>query len=233
MAFRYGCEPSVLGNPYVPGSVKISAEQFGKMLRDLCYRCAFGTTSPGLKGLLVWRNRHPQYRGHGPKKYWGIKTFPNEQQAAGLRWLYPQAKFLLIVRNGMDVVQSMSGYGYYSQQSFEERCRTWNTVMMSYRFLGDRAEALTLGFEDLLGDPAAVLARVWGHLELAADPAPAHFLSSTFVHTQNNPVIKESDPLVQLRNRSAAYQDWSSEEKAVFKELCAESMAELRYDIPF
>lgn len=56
------------------------------------------------------------------KRYWAAKTFPNENIANGLMKLYPKAKFIYIIRNGIDVVQSKTRFSGFRDNDFRQHC---------------------------------------------------------------------------------------------------------------
>ena len=220
-------------NPqYAQKTVALESGRLRRELRRLSYTSALGL---GL-GLDV-RPRHARRRtsaltGGRHLRSWGAKAFPAEKAAEGLLWLFPQAKFVYLFRNGLDVVQSMTKFGSFSELEFERRCRFWSDRVFRYDYLRHHERAETVRFEQFVEDDAATFERLLDHLALPPDAAPARFTSTTLVHPLDQPTA-QADPKAELAKRGRAYEAWTDEQKEVFKRVCSDAMAHLGYDVPF
>jgi len=104
------------------------------------------------------------YRAHaartgGPAR-WGDKTPANVVAMAEIRALFPDARFLHIVRDGVDVVHSMVRDGL--NRDGERAARRWATYVRAGDLLGARfpEQVLTLHYERLVAEPETEMRRV-------------------------------------------------------------------------
>ena len=106
------------GRKYYMESLKTSKEYLFDQLRRLGFEAAAGPNY-GLRRLgadMFSRRESPLGR-----QYWGAKTFPTEAVARGLISLYPAVKFVYIVRNGADVVQSRTKFEGFRHGVLDDR----------------------------------------------------------------------------------------------------------------
>ena len=162
---------------------------------------------------------------------WGAKIFPDEKAAAGLLWLFPNARFIYLFRNGVDVVGSMGRFGSFSRLTFDERCRFWSDRAFRYDYLRSHHRSETVRFEDFLADNRGTFDRLLRHLGLPADDGPANYTSTTLVHPLDKPTTRASARQV-LGRRATAWDGLSDRQRATFNSLCGEAMALLGYDMP-
>lgn len=118
---------------YFQGSTRIPAEDLRGRLRRLCFESLWGRDF-GLKTHLMRMRR--EGKGFLDTRYWLAKAFPLEDQARGLLWLFPRARFIYIYRNGIDVVASMSRFGWFKTQDFRTRCSFWTDRVGYYGVIG-------------------------------------------------------------------------------------------------
>ncbi|MCE9550669.1 MAG: sulfotransferase [Betaproteobacteria bacterium] len=181
---------------YYKNSLKVSHSYIYDNLRRLSYESVFGKNY-GLMRML----KDMMHREFNPinKEFWCAKTFPNENVAKGLMKLYPSGKFILIHRNGIDVVHSRTQFH---------------------------------GFQ--IDDPQAVFQTVCDHLKIEYDPSPAIFTSTHQVHPLATVATSENVDVKKIMSqRSPVYESWTIEQRQVFKDVCAETMARMGYAIPF
>lgn len=164
---------------------------------------------------------------------WCAKTFPGAAVADGLTALYPSARFAYVFRVGYDVVRSRTRFGVMADRSFEHHCREWADSVERYAYLLDDARAIVVRHETLTADPTRVFEKVLSFLGLPAHPAPAAFAASTHVHPLEEATQLDVKVRERLTERSPSYEDWSAEEREIFKELCGPAMQKVGYDVPF
>ncbi|MDX9911270.1 MAG: sulfotransferase [Phycisphaerales bacterium] len=87
------------------------------------------------------------------------------------RW-FPAARFLCVVRDGRDVVESLAKVPWTSGEPREMHARQWRLCMRVTRHMSETlgADALVLRYEDLLARPEAVLTRACAFIGVAFDP---------------------------------------------------------------
>jgi hypothetical protein len=110
---------------------------------------------------------------------WGIKEVRlTADHAAYLRWLYPQAKFLLLYRNPLNAYRSYCRYGRNWYDTFPDRPvftplafgTHWRTLLEGYLADADALGALLVRYEDLTKNPAT-LDHIEAYLGAAIDRA--------------------------------------------------------------
>ena len=114
--------------------------------------CGLRTAKEGLK---TWSDKTPDYVFH-------LET---------LHTLFPQAKFIHLVRDGRDVAVSLMAKSWgpanvYTSALYWSRCNTPSAIRET---LLESHQYLELHYEDLLRDPEAVLTQVYLFLGLALD----------------------------------------------------------------
>lgn len=215
---------------YYRRSLRMPVDRFFDHLRTIAFEASMGPRT-GLRRVL-------QEAVRGRKwvfglRYWCVKAFPDEAQAAALEGLYPEARFIYVVRNGVEVVQSRTRFEAMRDRPFEEHCRSWAESVRTYAYLEHRADALTLRHEDLVSDPDAEFSRIAGFLGLPPEPGPADFTKTTLVHPLDEPTETDVAVAMRLRERPPGHRSWTSEERATFTETCGDAMAKLGYESPF
>ncbi len=167
------------------------------------------------------------------KHYWVAKAFPTAEQASGLLWLYPDTKFVYIHRNGIDVVHSMTKFGYFKTKTYEALCEFWAQRVDTYRYLTSWEQAITIRHSDLVNQPDEQLQRIFDFLGIEYDLGPADYTKSTVVHPLDKKTRVGVSAKEELCRRGPSYEDWSEQQRATFKRICADGMKELGYEIPF
>lgn len=165
--------------------------------------------------------------------HWAAKTFPAEQGYESLRVLFPDARFVFIVRNGIEVVHSMTKFHGFSDRQFEEQCRAWVKSYESFRYLIGKSDAIFVRHENFVSDGAQVIRQLLRFLKLAENAKPIDFINGTVVHPLNEKTKQGTDAKQQLANRANAYEQWSDEQRSSFHRICGTTMQELGYPVPF
>ena len=84
----------------------------------------------------------------------------------GLLAVYPNAQSLYIVRNGVDVVHSMTKFHGFRDKEFTNQCQRWSDSVKNYRYLTQHNNALFLKHEDLVSNPNVFFSSIFKHLNL-------------------------------------------------------------------
>jgi hypothetical protein len=216
---------------YYLRTLRISHDHIHKSLRQLCLESALGPNY-GLKYLL--KAALKQRINPFSRRCWCTKTFPNERVAMGLMRLYPGAKFIYILRNGLNVVHSRTKFPEFRELEFEEQCHTWANGVNRFGYLVELPEATMVRQEELADDPEAVFRRIFNHIGIVYHPGPATFARTTHVH----PLAEEKtaqgvDVKRALQERPPIYEDWTHAQKDIFKRICGDTMASAGYQVPF
>jgi len=171
-----------------------------------------------------------------------VDHVPTHAMMAGtLAGLFPTARFLHVLRDGREVVNSMlnvpntlpgdvgermrqAGFLPPWTRDFRAACETWRSHVRAASDFGTRSPArcLTVRHGELEADPAATMAAVFRFLGETDEPGPADFLrngqriNSSFAPPGGcpSPEYRRPDPIAT----------WTEERKAIFAETCGEEM---------
>jgi hypothetical protein len=164
---------------------------------------------------------------------WCAKTFPTKNVADALQLLYPDVRFVYIVRNGLEVVQSMTKYVGFREREFEAHCQAWAKSMRTYGYLLDYPTAVSLRHEELRTDPEGVFGRIWPMLDLRPDRGVVEFVKTTVVHPLDRRTASRTSATVEFAKRSVPYETWNDQQRMMFVEICGEEMGKAGYQIPY
>ncbi len=112
------------------------------------------------------------------KRFWCAKAFLSYEAYQGTLLLYPETKFVYIVRNGCDVVQSRTKFKSFSQREFESHCREWAKSIEEYRYLLKVDNGVRVYQEDLIANPKSVYEKIFELADLPQHEAPSRFVQS-------------------------------------------------------
>lgn len=200
-------------------------------LRDLAFESAFG---PDLGFRHLLKNAVSLRLNPFRVRCWCAKTFPDQQVALALNKLYPSARFIYIHRNGLDVVHSRTQFPGFSDLDFRRHCEDWTESARKYEYLLSCPQAITVGHADLVSDPHAVFNRIQEFLQLPQHAGPAQFASSTQIHSLSSTTDRANVDIRQvMQNREKHHENWSREQRDIFRETCSIEMAKLGYAMPF
>jgi len=213
---------------YVQESTRLQESDLSSKLKTLCYESVWGRHF-GLKDNLSYLRRN---RKLPSGSMWLVKAFPDENEGRGLTWLYPNAKYVYIHRNGIDVVNSMMSFGWYSKQSFAKLCEHWSIHMARYAYLTRKERAVAVRYDDFLQVPSQVFERVFDHLGISHDESPLAFSRTNLVHPLGEP-DKQTDPRKVLTKREPSFERWHEKSRRTFKDICGDEMRKNGYALPF
>jgi len=211
--------------------MRISHAYVYDVLRRLALESALGPHY-GLKQLvkLAVRNKVNPLT----KYYWCTKTFPGENVAQGLKRLYPEAKFIWILRSGVNVVYSRCRFPAFRDQSFEDHCLHWAGTIERFSYLLEMPGAVVVHQEELVDDPDRVFRRIFEEFRIDYDPKPTEYALTHHVHPLGDEsTTKGVDIKKTLSDRPPAYQDWTEKQKKIFKDICGKAMQLAGYEIEF
>jgi hypothetical protein len=168
------------------------------------------------------------------KHYWCTKTFPGNNTAQGLKRLYPEAKFIWILRSGVNVVRSRCLFPAFRDLPFEEHCQHWSDSIDRFSYLLKFPDTVVLHQEELVDDPDEVFRGIFEGLNIDYDPKPTQYAQTHHVHPLGDEsTTKGVDIKKTLSDRPPAYQDWTEEQKVTFKDICGKAMHLAGYEIEF
>jgi len=221
---------------YLRTTSRLSERLYLARLRRLAFETTFG-----VDGGLYTRSRANAERLVKYRKWplrpsvishWCAKTFPDEQSSEGLLAMYPEARFLLIVRNGLHVVHSRTRFRGFKSSDFASQCRTWANSIETYSWVSHTDRALELRHEDLVSDADAFFTGVHDFLGLGRHLGPAKFAKSTLIHPLDQKTKARTDVKKAFEQREAGWEQWSEDERHTFRRICSQAMESLGYRIP-
>ena len=168
------------------------------------------------------------------KRYWCTKTFPGKNVAQGLNRLYPQARFIWILRSGVNVVYSRCRFPAFRDQTFEEHCHHWAGTIERFRYLLEMPGAVVVHQEELVDEPDAVFRRIFEKFRIEYDPKPTEYALTHHVHPLGDEATTRGvDIKKTLSERPPAYQEWTQEQREMFRDICGEAMQAAGYQLEF
>jgi len=217
---------------YYSRTLRIGPDYIRSVLQRLSLESAMGPDY-GIRHLLghaVNDKRYNIFRKH----FWCTKTFPNKNVAGGLLKLYPDAKFIWILRNGVNVVHSRTRFPEFRDLPFDQQCQHWADTINSYGYLTKLPEAIVIHQEDLLNDPAKVFRRIFDHIGIEDDGKSTEYALTHHVHPLADSSTSTGVDIKKIiSERPPAYQDWTDAQRMQFKDVCGAAMQRAGYEIDF
>jgi hypothetical protein len=216
---------------YYLDTLRISHARIYEVLRRLVLESTLGPHY-GLKQLL---KLSLQVKASPfAKRYWCTKTFPGKNTALGLKRLYPQARFIWILRSGVSVVHSRRQFPAFRDLPFEEHCRHWANSIERFKYLLEFPQAVVIHQEDLVEEPDRVFRLIFEGLGIEYDAKPTEYAMTHHVHPLGDlSTTKGIDIKKTLSERPPAYHDWTQEQMTIFKRACGDAMHLAGYKMDF
>jgi hypothetical protein len=107
------------------------------------------------------------YASRFGKSRYGDKTPPYVHEMPRIRQLFPEARFVHLVRDGRDVALSMRESAWWGPKTLAETAAWWSNTILTARAHGAGApDYLEVRFEDLVLQPEATLRRICEFIDL-------------------------------------------------------------------
>lgn len=119
-----------------------------------------------------WAAYFTTYAQKRGKRRWAEKTPNNIFGAAHFLDLFPEGRFIHMIRDGRDVCLSLMQRRGYSHRSASHR---WTMCMEAGRQLADHARAYTLHYEDLVSAPENTLNDLFSWLDIPYESSMLNF----------------------------------------------------------
>ena len=179
---------------------------------------------------------------HGPRRrdlpvrhltHWCAKVGVKIDGYRGLRQLYPGARFVYIVRNGIDVIHSRTRFLGFRHLSFESHCRTWAESVEAFGYLAEAENAIQVRHEQLVADPEGQLRQVFDLAGLPPHPGPVQLVRGTLIIPLDQPTRSGVDVRQVFEERQPPYETWTEEQRETFRGSAGDAMRKLGYEVPF
>ena len=107
------------------------------------------------------------YASRFGKSRYGDKTPPYVYEMPRIRQLFPEARFVHLVRDGRDVALSMRESAWWGPKTLADTAAWWSNTILTARAHGTGApDYLEVRFEDLVLEPEATLRRICAFIDL-------------------------------------------------------------------
>lgn len=158
-------------------------------------------------------------------RVWVDATPSNTLMARDLALMFPGARFIHIVRDGREVVESMmaSGFDLPAARDFATACEYWrdlvNCGLEAEQSHGDRV--LRVWHSRMSADPSGFMHEVLSFLGAAASDAPAQFLRTNVINSSFAPeAMRTPDaPSRGPESARARAERWDSGKRRVFERI--------------
>ena len=172
------------------------------------------------------------------KPRWADKT-PNYVDCLDELWelFGPAARFLIIVRDGMDVAYSLSRHHYPPVDRFLEAAGG-NRAVASGKFWAHQNELIRsfaarhadacheLRYEELTGDPVGTLKQLFAFLEEPWEPAVLDYNRVEHHGGYEDPEVRR---LPRIMNNSGNHRAWPRRTREAVREACQPALSKLGY----
>ena len=145
--------------------------------------------------------------------------------------LLPGLQWVLVIRNGIEVVESRRRHWNLAQHSFESHCRAWAAARRMFDWLEQRHNGFIVRHEQLLDRDGRerCMRDLQRHLGLEHSEACCEFVQNNRVSSRVVGAVDDGD----LKSRSAPWTHWTDEERVAFERICGETCQRLRYPLPW
>lgn len=215
---------------YYHNALRISHAYIYAELRQLAFESAFGPAY-GFRGMA-----RDFFKGdfRPSATRWCAKSFPSRVVADGLQRLFPDVRFVMIHRSGIDVVHSRTKFHGFKDMDFRAQCEDWARSIRDFGYLTDYPSAMAMRHQDILDRPQAVFREVFSFLELPDHPGAADYCQNNQVHPlEARQTESHVDVKTRMASRPPAYEAWTEQQKDIFRESCGEAMENMGYSMPF
>lgn len=169
----------------------------------------------------------------GKKKFWLAKTFPTKEEYEGMKTLFPHAKYIYLHRDGIGQIHSSTKFPDHSGRDFKYYCENWTHHAKTFRYLLTLNNAVSISHSEMLNNPEAVIRKIYGLLSTEFFQGSVDFLKNNVVHPLNEGTKKNISAQEHFKERKPVYEEWTEEQRKMFKEICGEEMKILGYEISF
>ncbi len=215
---------------YYLTSIQFSKEYLYRQLRRLCFETAFGKYYGNRKIMKTLFNDRKHFFNI---KYWSVKTFPDYTNYKEIMALYPNAKFIHIVRNGLDVVQSRTIFPGFRDMEFITHCEWWVGCIEKFGYVSKMSHCLMVRHEDLLSQPVEFFKRIFEFLEIDDHDNSSAFARNNLIHPLSENTKNNINVMKEFKSRPPSHQSWTVEQKKIFKDICSNVMKKMGYHVPF
>jgi hypothetical protein len=183
----------------------------------------------------------------GDPRWWMAAANLEVGQLDFLREVFPQARCVALIRNGISVIASRRQFGAFASCSFEEHCRVWLRSAEVARCSGPSMPWLRVFRQEWMIELETLrreLAALWNWLDLPWDERPMELMLTRRFHSTPEPGeppprpaayrrLDQSQRTAMEQQREARWTRWTQTERQTFELHCGHAMRALHYHIPW
>jgi hypothetical protein len=190
---------------------------------------------------ILWNEYNPS---SGQIRFASFAMVP--ELANYLLQVFPNARILHLVRNGIEVIASRQLFVQFRDMPFEEHCKRWARTYEVYQWGQTQGDTYRLIRYEWLKDEALLreqLEQIYEWLEIPWHDAPLQHVLSERYHPTAHPKeadstnakrgLPESDSSQTEDSRGARWQFWTDEQRAMFETMCSSVMNAFGYPMPW
>lgn len=159
-----------------------------------------------IRSIITWTGKERSlqriievlYREVVAENIWGDSTPLNVVYCPEIYRVFPQAKYIFLLRDGRDVVASYRAGGseaFGDLADLESACRRWVLAMEHLEWLKNQTSVLEVTYEDLVRDPQVVMNRICQHLSVSEfdnwRDYPKNIPDSSFYEPSHHDAIRQ------------------------------------------
>ena len=184
---------------------------------------------------LVW----PGPQGH-EKPIWMAAINPVAEQMDYLCQVFPNARILVLVRNGIEVVASRMNHRSFGKLDFESHCQTWIRTRGIIHWGQRHPGRFRIMRHEWFYDERALesaLEHIFEWLEIPAESQVLRNFAQSLPHPTGRPVTTAGESVIKshrafFESKSRAWCEWTPGQRQTFHRICAPFMQELGYEMP-
>ena len=154
--------------------------------------------------------------------------------------VFPQAKILGLIRNGIEVVNSRSRYLSFAGAEFEQQCAVWTRSQGVIQWGQKNPDRFRLFRHEWMygSNMDRKLEELFNWLEISSSTAVAENLTNVLAHPTSDTAksfdsMSTEEKKAYFASKSDAWKNWPAEHGAAFVNTCGPLMNLLDYEIPF
>lgn len=169
---------------------------------------------------------------------------PTGDQLDYLCQLFPEAKILCLVRNGIEVVASRMRYASFSANEFSSHCNVWVRSQSVFKWGQANPERFQLIRHEWFYDSDQItqgLHRLYDCLGIPPFPGVADNILGKLRHPTEVDAdssvdfgrLNSEEKVAYFQAKGDRWRDWNDSQKQIFESICSDFMDELGYSMPW
>ncbi len=220
---------------YLSSKICLPKTYLYEKLKLLCVETSYGKMC-GFKEIL--KSMVLKWDFPITKRYWCTQTFPSQEAYQGLQILYPQVKFIYLVRHPIGVVHDtmlkMKAKG--KDTDLKATCLRWKNICESRTYMFGKDNVLIMKSEDLFREPERTLRSLFSFLNLKMERGSLVYLKKLITKSEDQANELFRDLKVDLRGSENNFREimlgWDERQRSEFMDICGPGMQLLGYDFP-